>query len=48
MYGGTMLTAPDYYAGVEDDPLYKPIMAAIITLVVANYLTLRKLVNFRV
>ena len=48
MYGGTMLTAPDYYTGVRDDPLFMPIASAVIILVVSNYLALRKLVNFRV
>lgn len=47
MYTGTLLTAPDYYSGVQDDPLFKPAAAAVIILVVSNYLMLRKLVNFR-
>ena len=48
MYGGTMLTAPEYYTGVQDDPLFTPAAAAVIVLVVGNCLALRKLVNFRV
>ncbi|QUJ76703.1 type II secretion system F family protein [Sulfitobacter albidus] len=48
IYVATSLTAPDYYSDVSDDPLFKPIAVAIVVLVVANFLTLRKLVNFKV
>ena len=48
MYGATSLTAPGYYASVKDDPLYLPIALAILGLVIANFLTLRKLVSFRI
>lgn len=47
MYFGTSITAPDYYVGVRDDPLYLPVASAIVLLVVGNILVLRKLVTFR-
>lgn len=41
------LTSPTYYLGVSDDPLF-PIFAGIIgVLIVANFLILRRLVDFR-
>ncbi|KAB2883630.1 MAG: type II secretion system F family protein [Albidovulum sp.] len=43
----TMVSSPDYYAGVSDDPLFRPFAIIVGTLVIANYLTMRKLVNFR-
>lgn len=48
MYGATSITAPGYYSSVKDDPLYLPIAIAILALVLANFLTLRKLVSFRI
>lgn len=45
--GATTLTAPDYYSGVKDDPLFVPFAAVIAVLVVANFLIMRRLVNFR-
>lgn len=48
MYGATMITAPGYYASVQDDPLYLPIATVICVLVVTNFLVMRKLVNFRI
>lgn len=44
----TSLSAPAFYAGISDDPLYVPMFTAITLLVVANFLALRKLVNFRI
>ncbi|MDU8946032.1 type II secretion system F family protein [Ovoidimarina sediminis] len=44
----TMITTPNYYRGVMDDPLFIPAAAFIITCVVLNALILRKLVNFRI
>lgn len=43
----TTLTAPQYYTGVSNDPLFIPMIAAILTLTLLNYLALRRLVNFR-
>jgi tight adherence protein B len=44
----TSITSPSYYSGVMDDPLFRPFAIVVIILVVANYLVMRKLVNFRV
>jgi tight adherence protein B len=46
--GMTSVTSPSYYGDVSDDPLFLPIAIFIVVLVVANYLSLRKLVNFKV
>lgn len=43
----TSITAPDYYIGVSDDPLFRPLAIIVAVLIVANYLIMRKLVNFR-
>ena len=48
MYVGTSFMAPNYYSSVSDDPMYLPIMAAIVTLVVLNGIWLRKLVTFKI
>ena len=45
--GATMVTAPDYYPGVKDDPLFLPFATVILVLILANFLILRRLVNFR-
>jgi len=47
MFGGTLITAPDYYSSVSDDPKFYPMCAMIVFFVVGNGLILRKLVNFR-
>lgn len=47
IFGTTMLSSPDYYGGISDDPLFRPFAIVVATLVVANYLAMRKLVNFR-
>jgi len=47
IYGAVTIMTPDFYGGIKDDPLYTPIMIAIVVLLVANFLVLRKLVNFR-
>lgn len=41
-------TAPDYYSGVSDDPMFRPLAIAVGFLIVFNYLIMRKLVNFRI
>lgn len=46
--GATSITAPDYYAGVSGDPLFRPLAFVIGGLVVANYLIMRRLVDFRI
>lgn len=48
IYVFTSISSPSYFSGVADDPLYVPMMAVIMTLVAANALVLRKLVNFRI
>lgn len=47
MYGGTVITAPNYYASVSDDPLFIPMCIGIAFFVIGNGLMLRKLINFR-
>ncbi len=46
IYLATTITAPTYYSSVSGDPLFTPMVVAIVVLVVANYVALRKLVNF--
>lgn len=43
----TSLTAPDYYAGVIDDPMFKRIAILVAGLTIANFLVMRRLVRFR-
>ncbi|MGL4282012.1 MAG: type II secretion system F family protein [Albidovulum sp.] len=44
----TSITAPTYYSGVANEPLFKPVAMIIAGLVVANYLIMRRLVDFRI
>lgn len=46
--GATSITAPDYYSGVANEPLFKPVAMIIAGLVIANYLIMRRLVDFRI
>lgn len=48
IFGATSVTSPTYYSGVSDDPLFRPIATAVVFLIVANYLAMRRLVNFRI
>ena len=48
IFGIVTFMTPEFYGGIEDDPLYTPIMITITVLMVANFLALRKLVNFRI
>ena len=48
IFGVTSVTSPTYYAGVSDDPLFRPIAIIVVFLIVANYLAMRRLVNFRI
>jgi tight adherence protein B len=43
----TTITAPDYYPGVKDDPLFLPFVTVIGVLVLTNFLVMRRLVHFR-
>ncbi|MFN0114977.1 MAG: type II secretion system F family protein [Paracoccaceae bacterium] len=44
----TSVTAPGYYTGVMDDPLFRPFAVTVGVLIVANFLAMRRLVNFRI
>lgn len=48
MYGVTSFTAPDYYASVSGEPLFKYFAIAVVVLVVGNAVLMRKLVTFRI
>ncbi len=48
IFASTSFTSPDYYFGVMDDPLFRPMMAIIAVLTLANFFMIRKLVNFRI
>ncbi len=48
IFGYTTATTPSYYGGVSQDPLFMPMAGAVILLTVANFLVLKKLVNFRI
>lgn len=48
IFGSVSVLTPEYFAGVADDPLYRPMMGGIILLTVLNALALRKLINFRI
>ena len=48
IFVSTSLTSPTYYWGVSDDPLFKPVAIAVVFLIVANFLAMRRLVNFKI
>jgi tight adherence protein B len=48
IFGMTSITSPDYYFGVSEDPMFRPVATSVMFLVVANYLVMRRLVNFRI
>lgn len=48
LIGVVTMTSPSFYGDVSDDPLFPWIGGLMVTLIIANYLILRKLVNFRV
>lgn len=48
IFGMTSITSPTYYWGVSDDPLFRPVAITVVGLVVANFLAMRRLVNFRI
>lgn len=47
IFGLNMVSNPDYYMGVAEDPLFRPMAIAIVILVIANATILRKLANIR-
>ncbi len=48
IFGSTSISSPNYYFGVSDDPMFRPMAIAVVALVVANFLAMRRLVNFRI
>ena len=48
IFGSTSLLSPDYYRGVSDDPMFRPIAIIIVVLIVTNFLAMRRLVNFKI
>lgn len=48
IFGATSFTSPSYYGAVRDDPLFMPVAVIVAMLMVANFVILRKLVNFKV
>ena len=48
MFGLNSIITPEYYGGVMDDPLFVPLAAAAVALVLLNALILFKLVNFKI
>ena len=47
IFGFTMAATPEYYGGVMQDPMFRPMAIAVAVFVIANALVLRRLVNFR-
>lgn len=47
IFGMTMITNPNYYWGVRNDPLFVPMFVAIVVLVAANAVILNKLAKIR-
>ncbi len=45
--GFTHISTPSYFGGVADDPMFNPMMMAIATFILLNFIVLRRLVNFR-
>lgn len=48
IFGVMSITQPEYYFGVSDDPLFRKIAIAVVVLIVANFVVMRRLVNFRI
>ena len=44
----TNWSSPDYFGGVADDPLFRPMLITIAVLTITNFLVLRRLVQFRI
>jgi tight adherence protein B len=47
IFVATSISSPGYYGDVSDDPLFIPFATVVVGLVVANYLVLRRMVDFR-
>ena len=48
IFGSVSVMTPHYFAGVADDPLFRPMVGGIILLTVLNAIVLKKLVSFRI
>jgi tight adherence protein B len=48
IFGFTSVTAPGYYTGVQDDPLFMKMAFAVVFFLIANFLVLRRLASFRI
>ena len=48
IFGITMITSPEYYGNVMDDPLFMPGAIIVTFLIVLNYLVMRRLVDLRI
>lgn len=48
IFGMMSIKTPDYYFGVSDDPMFMKMAIFVVVLVVANFIILRRLVNFRI
>ncbi|KIC08753.1 hypothetical protein RA19_17860 [Leisingera sp. ANG-M1] len=48
IFGSVSVLTPDYFSGVADDPLFRPMAGGIILLTVLNAVVLKKLVSFRI
>ncbi len=48
IFSFTSASTPQYYGGVFDDPLFKPMAIAVVAFTILNFLILRKLVRFRI
>lgn len=48
IFSFTSVSTPDYYGGVYNDPLFKPMAIAVVAFTILNFLVLRKLVRFRI
>jgi tight adherence protein B len=43
----TSISAPGYYTGVMDDPMFRPLAIIVAVLIVVNFIVMRRLVTFR-
>lgn len=48
IFCSTSFLSPLYYFGVKDDPLFVPIASLVVLLTIANFLAMRRLVNFKI
>ena len=47
IFGMVYATSPNFYADVSDDPLFLPLMGAVVTLIILQAIILRRLVNIK-